>query len=161
MDKLDQLLITNYMHLNDKLQRQQRRYQFAEWIFWQQSFMNCPEAFDSNGNPIYTTRYDKQMDSLIDLEAQTNLNQQILTFKRHYFQRFLHSLPTGDHAYLRAVYYYGKGIPNQLKLDQQALNECNQIEEATAYRFGLPVTHAIDITNDVNRNLRQALEMMG
>ncbi|GHP14296.1 hypothetical protein YK48G_17210 [Lentilactobacillus fungorum] len=161
MDELDKLLIKGYMHLSDKIQRQQKRFEYAEWLFWQQSFMSCPDAFDANGNPTHVARYDKQVDALIDLEAQTNLNADILTFKRDYFQKFLHSLPAADYDYLRDAYYAGKDIPNNPEIDQQALNECNQIEEATGYRFNLPVTQAVDITADINRNMRQVLGMLG
>lgn len=161
MDELDRLLIKEYMCLRTKISRQQQRYKYAEWLFWQQSFMSCPDAFDANGNRVHVARYDKQMNALIDLGAQTNLNAQILGFKHQYFERYLHSLSKDNYDYLRAVYRYAKKMPVNTIIDQQALNECNQIEEATGYRFNLRVTHAVDITEDVNKNMRQVLGMLG
>lgn len=46
------------------------------------------------------------------------------------------------------------------QLELSALNECNQIEEATARKFGYADEVAIDVTDDVNSMMNQVLGMI-
>lgn len=51
-------------------------------------------------------------------------------------------------------------LPSNDELDNQALNECNQIEEATAHCFNLECEPAVDVSNNVNKMMNQVLAMI-
>jgi len=69
-------------------------------------------------------------------------------------------LPNNDYMYLVMKYRkHGEVVSNAL-IEQQTLNECNQIEEATEHRFGLEVEVSVEPKEDVNEMMNQVLGMI-
>jgi len=160
MDVLDRSLIHEYMHLDQKRQRSQTKLTRVKRQFRQQSFMHSPLAVDENGNAVHSARFDQQVNTLVDLEMLIQENSQELAFKRTYWHRYLNTLADTERQYLRQKYGNNDDIQMNLELDQASLNECNQIEEATAHRFNLELEEATDIERDVNKMMAQVLGMM-
>ncbi|QEA32125.1 hypothetical protein [Secundilactobacillus malefermentans] len=160
MDELDQSLIHEYMNIRYKQTRIKARFKSIKHLFWEQSFIRSPFAIDDNGNPESIVRYDRQVNALIDLEALSQQTQTELNFKRNYFNKYLMKLPNNDYMYLVMKYRkHGEVVSNAL-IEQQTLNECNQIEEATEHRFGLEVEVSVEPKEDVNEMMNQVLGMI-
>lgn len=157
MDRLDESLIREYMHLNSKHQRIMARLARIKKAFWQQSFMRSPLDVDEVGNPNRIVRFDKQINAILDMESLANEVSQEIVFKAHLWARYINGLSTGNKAYLLAKYKRGEQVPLHLEIEQSAVNECNQVEEATALRFGLADERAVDVSNDVNQMMNQVL----
>ena len=94
------------------------------------------------------------MESLADEVSQE------MTFKGHLWASYLNGLPSHDKAYLKAKFKRGERLPINIEIEQSALNECNQIEEATTLRFGLADEQAVDVSDDVNQMMNQVLGMI-
>lgn len=164
MDELDRQLIAGYMAIGSKQHRQKKRLTRIWYEFWNQSFTHCPQNVDENGNSQNSLRYDKQVDAILDMASLIENNQRVLNFKNHYWQRYLNTLETPDRAYLVRRYRQQQPAINNDALDRSALNECNQIEEAAGYRFGIPADKAVDVVTsnkNIDAMMNQVLGMIG
>lgn len=160
LDKLDQSLIREYMNLNSKLKRVTRRLQYVKYCFWEQSFMRSPLDMDANGNPNPIVRFDRQINAIADIESLITETTREISFKRHCWQRYINTLTSQQQRYLVSKYVSQRLLPSNDELDNQALNECNQIEEATAHCFNLECEPAVDVSNNVNKMMNQVLAMI-
>ncbi|WP_054660705.1 hypothetical protein [Secundilactobacillus kimchicus] len=136
MDSLDESLIREYMHLDRKRFRILRQLDVIKAMFWQQSFMRSPLDVDEAGNPNRIVRFDHQIDAIIDMESLVFQTSQELAFKHTHWQRYLSSLSDQERAYIVRKYGSNEQLLTDEDVDQRALNQCNQIEEATAHKFG-------------------------
>lgn len=160
MDKLDESLIREYMHLDRKRDRILRRVESIKSLFWQQSFMRSPLDIDEVGNPNRIVRFDHQIDAILDMESMASQTSQELAFKHAQWQRYLTGLPEPKLAYIIRKYGADRPVPADVETDQQALNQCNQIEEATAHKFGLADDVAIEVSSDVSMMMSQVIGMI-
>ncbi|GLB47399.1 hypothetical protein WR164_13780 [Philodulcilactobacillus myokoensis] len=158
MDNIDYDLIKSYFRIDNKIKAVHSHKVRYVWRFWQQSFINSPLNYDSNGNKISIKPFQLQVNDLVDYESFVHDTTDLLRFKKHYFNRYLINLNEHDLNYLKKMYLFKTNKPeHNHELDQQTMNELNQIEEATEWRFKLPVNKAVDITDNPFSNLDKML----
>lgn len=158
---MDNSIIYGYFRLGKKIEQVKNRYTYYEWLFWQQSFTGCPNAYDDNGNELRAMPFQKQVNELVSYEDLNDTIIELLEFKQREFERFLASLSNDDVTYLKTKFMMHIKLDSNLELEQDAINECNQIEEASGYRFGFKNDEAVDLTNDYETNFNNILSMLG
>ncbi|MEJ6399954.1 hypothetical protein [Nicoliella lavandulae] len=157
---MDNTIIYDYFKLPSKIEHARKRYTYYDWLFWQQSFMSCPNAYDDNGNKIGFIPFQKQVDNLLSYEDLNDNVVDMLNFKWQEFNRYLDDLTGNEHDYLRTKFMLHTVSSSNAGLEQSTINECNQIEEASGYRYGFINDKAVDLTNDFETNFDNILSVL-
>lgn len=159
MDKLDRTTVAGYLRLDETIQSIQRHIKAMENEFYHaHSFMSSPNAVDCNGNATSNENGFRLVNQLIDVEENTLSDIKVCKFKQHQFNRYLNQLTADDRAYLQQYFLLGTGISNA-SLNQRTLAEIGQIEESTAWRFGLKPDVHIEAVHDVTASVTNMLSL--
>lgn len=159
MEEYDRALIIEYLTLDKKIQRASDRMNQVRKDFYASHSFVGSLALDENGNRIIQPSAYTLVNQLIDNELSKDRCVEVNRFKQRYFQRYLSGLSDADREYLVRNFILQQPCSNDL-LDKKTLNECESIQEATAWRFGFEQEVHLELDNDVNNNLEEMLAML-
>lgn len=159
VDKLERSTITGYLKLDKTIQNMQERIQSMENDFYHaHSFMSSPNAVDSNGNATSNQNGYRLVNQLIETEQNTLFDIKVCRYKQYQFSRYIHQLTTDDRAYLQQFFLFNTGSSNN-QLNERTLAEIGQIEESTAWRFGLEQDIHIEAVQDATVSITNMLNL--
>jgi hypothetical protein len=159
VEKYDCALVVEYLTLDKKIQRANERMARVRAAFYaNHSFMGSL-ALDENGNRIIQPSAYTLVNQLIDNELSKDRCIAVNQFKLRYFKRYLDTLNSSDREYLVKRFLLHESTVNDL-LDKKTLNECECIQEATAWHFGFEQEVHLEMADNVNDNLQEMLAML-
>lgn len=159
MDELERSIITGYLKLDRIVQNMQERIHSMENDFYHaHSFMSSPNAVDCNGNAVSNQNGFKLVNQLIEVEQNTLFDIKVCRYKRYQFSRYIQQLTTDDRDYLWQFFLFNTGSSND-KLNARTLAEIGQIEESTAWRFGLEQDVHIEVAHDATASVTNMLSL--
>lgn len=133
MESIDELAISQYMTLGDKIKKLNHRKSYLRWAFYQQTFHSkiVYTGYEIISESIKADRAIERLDETIrTIEQHIRLVKQ----KQHYWQDFLNSLSQQDRFYFTRKYLKGHTIINE-RLDRLALEEIDEIDRAIVFQF--------------------------
>lgn len=157
IDKLDTNTINLYLNINEKITNINKKIiRLDKQIYANHSMTGSPMAIDEAGNNINNISITRLVEDTIDFQIFAQHVIEIYKFKQHKFNEWFNTLSSNQQKYFKA------GIPfNDSRLNQLALNEIGQIEEATSRKFNYPVEKFILLGDDTKTNIQEMMEALG
>ncbi|EHL98796.1 hypothetical protein HMPREF9103_01352 [Lentilactobacillus parafarraginis F0439] len=114
---------------------------------------------DKDGNrPIQPSAYTL-VNQLIDNELSKDRCIVINQFKQNYFRRYFNILSGSDREYLVKRFLFPECTVNDL-LNKKTLNECECIQEATAWHFGFEQEVHLEMADSAHDNFQEMLTVL-
>lgn len=133
MQSIDELAISQYMTLADKLGKLQQRIKYLHWVFYQQTF-HSKIVYTGYEIVSQSIKADKAIERLDETIRTVEQHIKLIETKQRYWQAFLNSLSVQDHQYFINKYIKGYVVVNEY-LDSLALEEIDEINSAIVFQF--------------------------
>ncbi|MBZ2200233.1 MAG: hypothetical protein ABF723_04055 [Lentilactobacillus hilgardii] len=159
MEKYDRALVIEYLTLDKKINRAYDRMERVRAAFYTSHSFVGSVALDENGNRVRQPSAYTLVNQLIDNELSEDRCIAVNQFKLKHFKRYFNQLSNLDREYLIRRFLLNQGMNNEL-LDKKTLNECECIQEATAWYFGFEQEVHLEFADNVNDNLQEMLAML-
>ncbi len=162
MERIDEMIISQYMKLNQRIERLKQKKRYIHWLFYQQTF-HTMIAYPGNEIVAQAIKADKAIEKLDETLRIIDHQIEIVTRKHNYWQKFLNSLSMEEQGYFYARYIKGYVCLND-RLDRLALEEIEEINQAIVFRYCGQVDYQEPIQlieNDFMGNIDRLLEAVG
>lgn len=133
MQSIDELAISQYMTLADKVGKLQRRIKYLRWAFYQQTF-HSRIVYTGYEIVSQAIKVDKAIERLDETIGTIEQHIKLIETKQRYWEDFLNSLSVQDRQYFINKYLKGYVVMNE-RLDSLALEEIDEINSAIVFQF--------------------------
>lgn len=155
MDIMDEIIVSQYMNLNQTITKLKKRLKCVRWVFYQQT-MTTHLEYTELGVVTHGFRPDREIEKLCDqighIEKQIDRN----TFRRDHFEAFLNEeIPKYDVKRIKLKYIAGViEIIVDNFLMSRLLEEIQEIETAVCFRENIePDSEPLELTEDLAMNV--------
>ncbi|MDU3686269.1 MAG: hypothetical protein E7G01_10490 [Enterococcus faecalis] len=133
MERIEEFVISRYMTIEQRIEQLKQKIIYKQWAFYQQSFYTNI-AYTGYEIVCQSIKVDKAIETLDETVDVIQHQIEILEVKKHYWQKFLTSLPRKEQQYFHDKYIRGYECVNE-RLDRLATEETEEIAEAVSLRY--------------------------
>lgn len=162
MERIDEVIISQYLTLNQRINRLKQKKRYKHWLFYQQTF-HTMIAYTGYEIVAQSLKPDKAIEKLDETIRLIDHQMEILTVKQRYWQEFFNALSSEEQRYFYVRYIKGYMCLNE-RLDRLALEEIEEINQAIEFRYCNKVEYQEPIQlieNDFMGNIDRLLEAVG
>lgn len=154
MDEIDFETIREYVNIPRKIKRLMQHKKQVDYNFHHQSFLSSSMGFNEDGTRVKLLPVDKMVINYITRLEYIDFAINILKFKYKNFTPVLDKVQSAEVILLK------RGEDCSSVTAEKLSEEIAEIEEATSWKFNLEPESATHITDDVNENLENILELL-
>lgn len=164
MESMDELTISRYMTLNNRIDELRKKKAYKQWAFYQQSFYTSI-AYTGYEIISQSIKADKAIECLDEILRAIDSHIEKLELRQTFWNKFLSSLTPKEQDYFQKKYLRGHVVMNQY-LDHLAMEEIIEINDAITLRYCTneedkeQIAYAELIENDYAGNLERLLGVL-